>query len=255
MAVTDLTDTLWERYRGAQDIDARRQLLDRYLGLVHHTARELARRSSRADLGELVSAGTVGLVHALEGFDPGRGLAFSTYAMPRIRGAMLDELRDNDWMPRTIRERGRKLREISAELAQKLGHPPDSEAMAAALGVDLDTFHHWRHESEARSILPLDATLASGSDEDPHLSELIADPDAVDPGDELQREEMLAALREGFTRLAQKDRTVLSLYYFEELNLRQIGEVLHVTESRVSQIRTRALSRLRDAIAVAEEDR
>ena len=255
MAVTNLTETLWDSYRGSQDMDARRQLLDRYLGLVHHTAREIARRSSQADVEELVSAGTVGLVHALEGFDPERGLAFSTYAMPRIRGAMLDELRERDWMPRTIRERSRKLHQIAAELAQKLGHPPDSAAMAAALGVDIDTYYHWRHEAETRSILPLDATTASDAEDDPHLAELIADPDAADPGDALQREEMEAALREGFTRLAQKDRTVLALYYFEELNLRQIGEVLHVTESRVSQIRTRALSRLREVIAIAEEDR
>lgn len=255
MAVTDLTDALWDSYRAQQDMDARRQLLERYLGLVHHTARDIVKRSAQADVDELVSAGTVGLVQALEGFDPARGLAFSTYAMPRIRGAMLDEMRDRDWMPRTLRERSRKLSQTEAALAQKLGHAPDPGAMADALGVDVDTYHHWRHESEMRSILPLDATGGSGSDDEPHLADLVADPDAVDPGDELQRAEMLAALREGFTALPQKDRTVLALYYFEELNLRQIGEVLHVTESRVSQIRTRALSRLRELVAVAEEDR
>ncbi len=255
MAVTDLTDALWDSYRTQQDMDARRQLLERYLGLVHHTARELAKRTSQADVDELVSAGTVGLVQALEGFDHTRGLAFSTYAMPRIRGAMLDEMRDRDWMPRTIRERSRKLLHTESALAQRVGGAPTSDAMAEALGVEVDTYHAWRHEAETRSLLPLDSAAGPGHGDDAQLADIVADPDAIDPGDELQRAEMFALLREGFQALPQKDRTVLALYYFEELNLRQIGEVLHVTESRVSQIRTRALSRLRDLVTVAEEDR
>ena len=101
-SMTDLIDALWARYRGKGDTIARAQLLDRYLGLVHHSAHQLARRISReVEIDDLIGAGTRGLVQALEGFDPGRGLAFSTYAMPRIRGSMLDELRARDWMPRS----------------------------------------------------------------------------------------------------------------------------------------------------------
>src|SRR5262249_39772275 len=116
--MTPATDALWQRYRGSGDLDARAQLLAGYLGLVHHTAHEMRRnRPGVPELDDLIGAGTLGLVQALEGFDPGRGLAFSTYAMPRIRGAMLDEIHAQDWAPRSVRERRRLLAAARAELA------------------------------------------------------------------------------------------------------------------------------------------
>lgn len=246
--MTDLIDALWARYRRSGDASARTELLDRYLGLVHHSAHQLIRRVSREiELDDLVGAGTVGLVQALEGFDPGRGLAFSTYAVPRIRGAMLDELRSRDWMPRTIRARSRLFAQTKSDLQQSFGRQPSSEEIAHALRLDMPTFWKWQQEVDARHLLPIDQPTG-GDDGDLRLSESIADLLAASPGDALEEQERLDALRDGFRLLSERDRMVLTLYYFEELNLRQIGEVLHVSESRISQIRTRALNRLRTIV-------
>ncbi len=243
--MTDLIDALWKRYRGKGDAKARTELLDRYLGLVHHSAHQLIRKVSREiELDDMVGAGSLGLVQALEGFDPSRGLAFSTYAMPRIRGAMLDELRARDWMPRSIRSRSRLLGQVRADLQQSLGRQPSSEELAHALKIDMPTFWKWQGEVDTRYMLPLDQPT-SGDDGEMRLSESIADLLACDPSDGIEEEERLQSLRDGFQQLSARDRLVLTLYYFEELNLRQIGEVLHVSESRISQIRTRALKRLR----------
>jgi RNA polymerase sigma factor for flagellar operon FliA len=251
--MTDLIDALWARYREKGDTIARAQLLDRYLGLVHHSAHQLARRISRdVEIDDLIGAGTLGLVQALEGFDPGRGLAFSTYAMPRIRGSMLDELRARDWMPRSVRMRSRQLAQARSSLQQKLGRQPSHEEIASTLGVDMPTFWKWQEEVDGRLILQLDGS-GPGGDDEPRLSESIADAFAETPGDSLDDTESIARLRGSFEQLSARDRLVLTLYYYEELNLRQIGDVLHVSESRVSQIRTRALKRLRELHGTMEQ--
>jgi RNA polymerase sigma factor for flagellar operon FliA len=251
--MTDLIDALWARYREKGDTAARAQLLDRYLGLVHHSAHQLARRISRdVEIDDLIGAGTLGLVQALEGFDPGRGLAFSTYAMPRIRGSMLDELRARDWMPRSVRMRSRQIAAARASLQHKLGRQPSHEEIATTLGVDMPTLWKWQEEVDGRLILQLDGT-SSGGEDSPQLSESIADALAADPGDALDEAGSLERLRDAFGLLSARDRLVLTLYYYEEMNLREIGEVLHVSESRVSQIRTRALKRLRELHEPAEK--
>jgi RNA polymerase sigma factor for flagellar operon FliA len=247
--MTDLNEALWERYRVHGDSEARSQLLDRYIGLVHHAAREIIRRAPREiELDELVSAGTLGLVQALEGFELERRLAFSSYAVPRIRGAMLDEMRAQDWVPRSVRTRSRQLSRVRDDLAQRLGRAPVAAEVARALDVDMDTYWHWSEQAEGRVLLALDAPGGTGEEGDALLSETIPDTDSVDPGVELARAETLQALHEAFAGLPAKDRLVLSLYHYEQLSLKEIGDVLHVSESRVSQIRTRALRRLREAI-------
>jgi RNA polymerase sigma factor for flagellar operon FliA len=249
--MSDLTEALWARYRINGDTRARALLLDRYLGLVHHSAHQLARRISREiEIDDLIGAGTLGLVQALEGFDENRGLAFSTYAMPRIRGAMLDELRGRDWMPRSIRTRSRLLNTARNELQQRLGRQPSNEELCAELKIELEVLYRWQEETDGRVLLQLDSGGDGGEDHAPQLSESIADLLAAEPGAALDDEETLARLREAFQRLGSRDRMVLSLYYYEELNLRQIGEVMHVSESRISQIRTRALKRLRELVEV-----
>ncbi len=250
-----LTDALWARYRAGGDVDARARLLDGYLGLVHHAARELLKTvSQQLELDELVSAGTLGLVHAIEGFDPGRGLAFSTYAVPRIRGAMLDELRSRDWIPRSIRTRRRLLARTRAALQQQLGRAPEPHEMAVALGIDLPTYWRWSGETDPRVMLALHHA-ATHEGEEHALEETIPDPASLEPHEALTHAETLAELRDAFTELPQRERLVLTLYYYEELSLRQIGEVLHVTESRVSQIRQRALARLRRQVELQEDSR
>lgn len=247
------TDALWERYRSSGDREARTRLLDGYLGLVLHCARELARRVSPAvELDDLISAGTVGLVQTLEGFDPAKGLAFSTYAVPRIRGAMLDELRGLDWMPRRLRARSRQIARARADLGQRLGREPTTSEMASQLGIDLPTYWKWAAESDGRVMLGLDESVDCDATEPAHLAETIPDPHGAKPGDRIEHEQDLETLREAFAGLPDRDRLVLTLFYYEGLNQRQIRDVLQVSESRVSQIHARALRRLRERAVLAE---
>jgi RNA polymerase sigma factor FliA len=238
---------LWQQYRRGGDLEARTQLLGRYARLVHHLARQTSRRiGPDVELDDLVGAGMLGLVRALEAFDPARGLAFSTYAVPRIRGAILDELRARDWMPRSLRSRARDISRIRAALEQTLERSPRATEVAAGMGVDLPTYLRLEALTDAREFVSIDQP---GPDGLPSLGEVLcgSSPEA----DQIRwtQEERLESLRDGVAELPEKDRLVLTFYYYEGLNLRQIGEILHVTESRVSQIRTRALALLRERLA------
>ena len=249
-----ITDVLWQRYRSTGDPEARSQLLDRYLGLVHHVARQVAARvSDVVEVDDLVSAGTLGLVQALESFDLSRGLAFSTYAMRRIRGALLDELRSRDWVPRSVRAKGRQMASVVATLESRLGRAPEPSEVAGALELDMSTYWRWREEVDGAVLVSLDGSVTLDHAEAASLEETLPDQGARIPGEALGEQETVAALRTAIGLLPPKERTVLALYYYEELNLRQIAEVLHVTESRVSQIRTQALKRLRTRLGQTEE--
>lgn len=249
-----LTDALWTRYRSTGDPDARAQLLDRYLGLVHHVAREVGARTSAVELDDLVSAGTLGLVRALDTFDLSRGLAFSTYAVRRIRGSILDDLRSRDWTPRSVRAKGRKIQAATSALVARLGRQPGPQEVADALEIALETYWEWKSMVDGGVMVPFDGGAALGAHEGLTLEETMHDSDAELPGQALERAEQFAGLREAIATLPEKERTVLALYYYEELNLRQIAEVLHVTESRVSQIRSAALKRLRQRMTEDDEE-
>jgi RNA polymerase sigma factor for flagellar operon FliA len=240
-------DALWARYRTNGDTSARAQLLDRYLGLVHHVAREIGARTPAVEVDELVSAGTIGLVRALDGFDLSRGLAFSTYAVRRIRGAILDDLRSRDWTPRSVRAKNRKLLAATAVLQGRLGRKPEPRELASTLGIDLETFWKWHGALEGNIMVSFDGAMP-GNRTAVTLEETIDDPEAPLPGQALAHAEEMQGLRQAITTLPEKERVVLTLYYYEELKLRQIAEILHVTESRISQVRTQALKRLRDRL-------
>lgn len=250
----EIIDALWLRYVEQRDPETRTLLLEQYLGLVHHLARDTARRVRHPlELDDLIGAGTVGLVQALESFDPSRGLAFSSFAVPRIRGAILDELRSWDWVPRSARERARALRQVAEKLRQELGREPESREMAAAMNVDVETY--WRYVDQSRDpvLLRLESTPGAGSREEIHLSEVIPDASSPSQFDTLLEKETVQSLREAFGSLSQRERLILTLSYYEKLTLRQIGTVLHITESRVSQLRSRALKRLLERIQTEEE--
>jgi len=253
--MTSVTDALWVRYANHRDPDARHQLLDRYLGLVHHCARDMAGRVGHAvEFEDLLGAGTLGLVQALEGFDLSRGLAFSTYAMRRIRGAILDELRSRDWRPRSVRAKGRQLAAVISALQTRFGRAPAPEEVARAMGIGLLAYYRIKEDLEGGIMVSLGGTVARGGDDQLRLEETLADPDGTDVVELVGRQDALERLRGTIARLPPRERTVLSLYYYEELNLKQIAEVLHVTESRISQIRTQALRRLRERQLTTEED-
>jgi RNA polymerase sigma factor for flagellar operon FliA len=242
---------LWQRYRDTADPSARRQLLDLYIGLVHHVARAMSRRTSAAELDDLVSAGTFGLIRALDSFDLSRGLAFSTYAVRRIRGAILDDLRSQDWAPRAVRVKARRLQVATTALECRLGRSPRPEEVADQLDIDVSTYWRWRDETASRTVVSYEGESRSGVGGTTAVQEMLEDPNASLPSEELGRQEDVRILRDAIARLPEKDRTVMALYYYEELNQRQIAEIMHLTESRVSQIRTQALKRLRSRLAPA----
>jgi RNA polymerase sigma factor FliA len=244
-----MSDALWARYRATGDADARAQLLNQYLGLVHHAAREIAARTPAMELGDLLSAGTLGLMRALETFDTSRGLAFSTYAMARIRGAILDDLRSRDWTPRSVRAKSRQLAAAVARLERQHGRSPKPREIAGALGIDLPTYWEWQHAVGSASMVSIHEVPAGG--EGATIEETLDDPNAPAPGDAIEADEQRALLKAAIAELPEKERKVLALYFFEELTLKQIGEVLNLTESRVSQIRSQTLRKLRGRLAPA----
>jgi RNA polymerase sigma factor for flagellar operon FliA len=245
--------SLWQALANG-DQSARERLLSAHLSLVHHVARQVSRSlAADLDFDELVSAGTIGLMSALDSFDVSRGLAFSTFAVPRIRGAILDELRRQDHVPRSIR---RKTREISAAreaLARVLGRPPEDREIAEHMKVDLETLWRWKADLEGAVHVPLDRS-AGDRDGYSHAPAELLSGDAEDAIEEkITFTQEVEFLRDAIFRLKEQERTVLTLYYFEELKLHEIATILELTESRVSQIRSKALSKLRTELAPLRE--
>ena len=226
------------------EADASQSAIAQHLGLVYHLARALMRsRGIAVELDELVSAGTLGLIDAVANFDSTRGLAFTTFATPRIRGAMLDELRRFDHVPRSVRRKARALHAANDALCAELGSLPDDTQMAARLGIDVATLWRWRADANTEAV-PL-----ADFDYEGVAAEAMFGMTGSEVDDALTREQELNALKDAIRTLGSRERAILSLYYYEELRLHQIAEVLGVSESRVSQIRTQAISRLRAQMA------
>jgi RNA polymerase sigma factor FliA len=242
---------LWNRYaRG--DNAARDALVHEHLGLVHHVARQLGRRlPAETELDELVSAGTIGLINAMSNFDVARGLSFSTFAVPRIRGAILDELRRQDHVPRSVRRRARDLHTAREALARRLGRSATDAELAAQLGVTADMLRRWERDIEGSVKVPIDRSRAQqeGSRRGRVVVELLSDGDHSSVDERLTREQEVARVRVALEELKEQERTVLALYYFEELSLTEIADVLGLSACRISQVRTAALAKLRTSLA------
>jgi len=223
----------------------REALLIQHLGLVHHVARQLARGlSTAAELDELVSAGSVGLIQAADSFDRSRGLSFSTYAVPRIRGAILDELRRLDHVPRNVRRRTRDLSRAREALGGSLRRTPTEDELSRHLQVSTDLLRKWQLDAEGATLCSLDQPMRtewSGGT----LADSMADDRTVSLDDLLTHEYEVDVLKEGIARLKEQERTVLALNFFEELKLQDIATVLGLSVCRISQIRTAALAKLR----------
>ena len=232
----------------------RDRLLEENLGLVHHVARQLARGLTvDAELDELISAGTIGLMNALDSFDASRGLAFSTFAAPRIRGAILDELRRQDHVPRSLRRKNREIGAARETLTRRLGRAPEDREVAAELGIEPETLRRWNSELEGTVHISLHQPETPGDQRALPLSDQLSGETAELIEDTLNLEQEKEFLRDAILRLNEQERVVLSLYYYEELKLLQIAEILGLTESRVSQIRSKAVSKLRAEMAPLRE--
>ena len=233
--------------RSADGADSITALTGQHVGLVHHVARQLSRRlHDKVDLDELVSAGSIGLMQAAASYEPERGLTFSTYAVPRIRGSMLDELRRHDHMSRGARRKARAISAAREALTRKLEREPKAGEVAAELRLSSSTFREWEMEVDGAGAISLDIAPRSLRD-DAQLTAAGAIPDERAPAidERIGREERVALLAIAIRCLRPQERTVLSLYFYEELTLQEIAHVLGLSASRISQIRAEALAKLR----------
>lgn len=242
-----IAGAMGSRTESTQRESAAQRAVAEHLGLVYHVARALARSGVAVELDELVSAGTLGLIDAIANFDESRGLAFTTFAAPRIRGAMLDELRRLDHVPRSVRRQARAVAAATDALAGELCAAPDEAQLASRLGIDLATLWRWQCDGEGRHHLSLEKTHPDGEGS---LTgeEYLSASTGCEVDEALTQEQEMAALTGAIRALGSRERAVLTLSYYEELRLHEIGEILGVSESRVCQIRTQALAQLRDQL-------
>ena len=223
-------------------------LTQQHVGLVHHVARQLARRlHDKVDLDELVSAGSVGLMQAAASYEPARGLTFSTYAVPRIRGSMLDELRRHDHMSRGARRKSRSITVARENLVHRLGREPKCAEVAVELNVSVETLRQWEVDVDGAILVSLDVAPRALRDEGQvTAASAIADESTPSVDERLAHEERIAQLGLAIRSLRAQERTVLALYFYEELTLQEIARVLGLSASRISQIRGEALAKLRE---------
>jgi len=256
VAAADQMQALWQEYRKSRDQHVRDRLILTYAPLVKFVAGRVgASLPSHVDEQDLVSYGLLGLIGAIERFDPGREIKFETFAMARIRGAIIDELRSLDWVPRSVRTRARQIERAITTLERELLRAPTDEEIAKKLGVSGDELEESLHEISRSSVAALDELWSpSGSGDQISLIDTIEDETGLDPEISLEQTEIKEALAEAISILPEREKLVVTLYYYEELTLREIGEVLGVTESRVSQLHTKAILRLKAHLAGVQRE-
>jgi RNA polymerase sigma factor for flagellar operon FliA len=242
---------LWRRLRENNDALAREKLVLNYSPLVKWVAgRVAATLPPHVEEGDLISYGLIGLTTAVDRFDIDREVRFETYAVTRIRGAIIDELRSQDWVPRSVRQRAREIERTHARLEHKLHRAPTDEEMALALEISVREFQDALVQVSQSTIHALDEMWSVGDQTGDQVSLLdtIEDEQAADPAAALAEQDLRDQMGEAIERLPEREKVVIALYYYENLTLREIGEVLGVTESRASQLHTKAVLRLRSRL-------
>lgn len=230
-------------YGGFQNRD---ELIMSHLSLVKFlVGRISAKLPHHLDQQDLMSVAVIGLITAAERFDPSRGIQFKTFAEKRIMGSIMDELRAQDWLPRTLREKYKRLEQEFAALEQKLGRNPNSEEVAAAMGMDLDKYFQLIEEVHSLSFMSLEDCQEDDEGSPFGFLNFLSDNGAENPQNRMMAKQLLQGLGDAIEALPEKERLVITLYYYEELNLKEIGEIMGLTESRISQLHSQAVIRLR----------
>lgn len=244
---------LWRTYKETGDRDARDHLILHYSPLVRHLAAKMAAElPSSVDIADLVSYGVLGLMNAIDRFDLDRDIRFETYAMARVRGAILDELRAIDWVPRSVRAKAREADRALARLEHDLQRSPTDAELATEMGVSVRDLRELFRQTSVACVLRLDNESFGWGDG--KTGEQLADDGSAAPGVELEGREMRSILDTAIHRLGDRERTVVQMYYFEGLNLAAIAARLSVTESRICQIHGKAVIELRNKLARALRD-
>jgi len=244
---------LWERYFEGRDPAIREQLILQYAPLVKYVMGRLAiSLPAILDYEDILSFGTIGLIEAVERFDHTKGVKFETYAISRIRGAIIDALRSLDRLPRSVRQKAREANETILRLTNQLGREPTDEEVAAAMNVAPDAYRKTQVEASWITV-SLDTLGASDGEDDTGGAMAVADPDGEDFSTDLERQELIGDLASAIRELPDREQLILSLYYKEELTMREVSEVLGISESRVCQLHARALSRLRAGVVSRQQ--
>ena len=242
---------LWRRYKTSGDAAARERLVVAYSPLVKYVAGRMASGlPAHVDEADLISYGLVGLISAIERFELEREIKFETYAITRIKGAIIDELRSLDWVPRSVRARARQIEKANAKLEHQLQRAPTDEEMAVELEMSVEEFQDALLQISNSTIAALDElwTVSDASGDQVSLLDTLEDPGAPDPARVMDQTDLKDRVADAIARLPEREKLVVALYYYENLTLREIGEVLGVTESRISQLHTKAVLRLRSRL-------
>ena len=250
---TDIS-RLWQEYKQNDCQESRDQLILHYSPLVKYIAsRVSASLPQSVDQADLVSYGIFGLIDAIEKYDMSREIKFETYAITRIKGAIIDELRALDWVPRSVRYRARELERVYYELENKLRRVPTDQEVASAMGITLEEHNELLSQLSYTSVLALEELWSVGDKDDKvSLIDSIEDTSSPDPAQTFEFEEIKDILADAIQKLPEREKTVISLYYFDGLTLREIGDILGVTESRISQLHTKAVLRLKAKMRSAQ---
>jgi RNA polymerase sigma factor FliA len=233
----------------------RNKVVEQYAYLINKVAyKMISRLPANVEMDDLKSAGVIGLIDAAEKYDPEKSSNFKSYAEIRIRGAMVDELRSLDWVPRSVRQKSANIERTRRRLSTQLGRPAEELELADQLGVSVSDFREMAEKARAMSVISYE-DLGGGVGEDRRdFLDCVADPEAMDPEDTSERSNRRDLMLEAIRKLSERQRVVLSLYYFEDLNLKEIGRILGVTESRISQIHSKACGQLRPILSEMLED-
>ncbi len=240
-------EELWRRFTKSREQEIRDYFVLKYAPLVKYVAGKISIGMPQSiEFDDLVSYGVFGLIDAINKFDFNRGIKFKTYAMTRIRGAIFDELRSIDWIPRSIRQKAKQIEQVISELENKLGRTVEDDEIAQELGISNDEFQSLLNKLSGTSMLSLNDIWYLGDDSDElSILETLEAPENMNPDVMIEKEEIRDYIIDAIKKLPDKEKKVIVLYYYEDLTLKEIGEVLEVTESRVSQLHTKAIMRLR----------
>ena len=240
-------DLLWTEYRKTQDPALRDKFIRQYMPLVKYVAGKVSvGMPNSVEYDDLVGFGQFGLLDAISKYDPVKGVKFKTYAVTRIRGAIFDELRQLDWVPRSVRQKSREIEDAIVSLESKLGRSATDSEIADSLKMSEEEYHRTIMKVSGTSILSLNDVWYSGDDNDNmSIGDNIEAPSSLNPDVIAEREEIKKVIAEAIQELPEKEKMVIVLYYHEDLTFREIGEVLEVSESRISQLHTKANLRLR----------
>ncbi|MBS3734464.1 MAG: FliA/WhiG family RNA polymerase sigma factor [Phycisphaerae bacterium] len=243
----------WNAYRNTSDEQARNHLLEHYLPAVKYSAERLhAKLPDEVDVDDLISAGIFGLMDALRAFDPDRGVKFETYCAPRVRGAILDELRSMDWVPRLVRSRAHKLNEAAGQLEAELGRKPDARELAKCMRLSMKDFRKLQRDAQAVGLISLNRKwFETDSNKDVREIDVLEDKSSDDPFRAAHRKDIKELVTRGLSRA---ERLIVILYYFEEMTMKEIGETLDLSESRVSQMHSAILERLKMQLENRKKD-